>query len=1489
MTPSKSKRISTSKGKKQSNPASTGGSGTSFENRVQATRLLSMCLGSSPPGAQDGRIVALQFQARIHGHHTDDLVCHIQSNDGRRFRTLLQMKRTLAAREKDKSFAECVTAAWTDYQSEGFIRGQDAIFFVYDTVSTAAMKGAATICAWARLSATPEEFLHKVAAESFSNQANRNALAAIRKIADKCAERTIDNQELFDFVKHLNCLHHDLDQDNTAEHSTHLTWIQQAAAMVGERANSHEIWSSLVTACVSANAAAATVNFDNLHSIIGERLNGVFAGARGYLAAPYAVIPKSNHAAPQASDIVANELARLSGLVESLTHFQPPVQDYLPAARDNSVNKLISEQLDGIHARIKELRYTDGLEDLVRLGKSREQFDVHQEARWYLLTGTCKWHTQDVQAAAADFIRAAELIKDEDKFAAAGIRGLLLQGNVPAAAEAGAAAMKAFPESLAVWQVTVNARINLGEKLTLEDIPVPFRSEADALQTLAWALHRQGDKAGAAQTAIQALDASNPSFFTRDTALSLCLDYAIGGGVSVSLHVLNAEERHLLERCVSEFSPSAERLWQVQSVEAVSTAASNLAMAHLLLGRAAVALAFLQEARTHGVSSPDFLRVEMEALAATGKRNEAIALGKSQIDDLSAEALAMFAQLAGEDDDLESVGKALEAAKKLAQKQPGLVQNLTGMRWTILAKSDSQAALQSIRASDWALAHSVSELVAGAQVLRSKGFSDEATERINRALTLLPNSKLAGEKYLVAHYLLFTRDYAQAATVLEQIAPYGRHSQLHADLLLCYLRSGRRAKAKELIDSFPPGWQLHAGTRHLAMELGQIAGDWDLLDALVPTEFDQAPCEVRSWLLRVLAAAHTSVKEIALVLKDAPLSLSGSSQEICQLASLELRHGYKEQAMRRLYVMRRNRLDSTESAAAHVVTLLAVTDELPLMDDELPSVIPGTTVTLTDEEGRDQTFTLDPSGLPELPSTLEFLKAGSQEASTITGLVMGAELTVPNTQGEPAVLTVRRICSAYHRLLELSQLALHAPLAPSPIARVMTIHNKKTGEPDFSGLTRQLQQDNEHGKKTIDTYASSPITLGMLASLLRRDVINIVRGWPLDASAIQVSGGSPEQRAQAIEYLNSGQGPYLIDSATLAELGMLECLDVLNVLPKLLITSHTKNALEAKLAEAKVERTMGTAFEQDGKLGFVEVTTEQRQQEIRFLQTIVDSVKKHCRVVPSYGTDSLSPIAYQFEQVVSTEEFSLILSAAEHKATLISMDARLRAIANSLGILGVWPQVLLMYARDLGQLPAMSYSLATMRQLFANRTFISVASEDLAFMAYQGTDWLKFGMSRFTRYLALPETEFNSAFRVSVEFIQRLAYQGPCHFGAVIRILQLLAEGLSRHKDAPDDFRLSLFESVLRAIPMDNDAIGREQLLRVAIQEGFQAAQEPNTGELKDVQVLMCSEPPWIAYVAERPNDETGDAGLVTAIDGSRPNDDGAPTSASDSANNPFR
>lgn len=108
----------------------------------------------------------------------------------------------------------------------------------------------------------------------------------------------------------------------------------------------------------------------------------------------------------------------------------------------------------------------------------------------------------------------------------------------------------------------------------------------------------------------------------------------------------------------------------------------------------------------------------------------------------------------------------------------------------------------------------------------------------------------------------------------------------------------------------------------------------------------------------------------------------------------------------------------------------------------------------------------------------------------------------------------------------------------------------------------------------------------------------------------------------------------------------------------------------------------------------------------------------------------------------------------------------------------------------------------------------------------------------------MPETEFNSALRVAVEFLQRLATEGPCHFGAACRILQHVAEALFRHKDAPADLESKLSSSVLRALPTDNGSPLRKELLLGAIRAGQQASRKREEDELTDVRVLMCNAPP---------------------------------------------
>ncbi|MYZ50876.1 hypothetical protein [Malikia spinosa] len=153
----------------------------------------------------------------------------------------------------------------------------------------------------------------------------------------------------------------------------------------------------------------------------------------------------------------------------------------LPGARPDSVNKFISSQLDAINEMLKACRFRDGLEAVTRLGSDMGLLDLHQQARWYLQRALCTWHLEGGKAAVNDFLKAAELYPEDEKMAAAGVRGLLLDADIAGAVAAGRKSVDRFPTSVHVWIAYTNARMFKGEEIKLTDVPAAMRSNCDGL------------------------------------------------------------------------------------------------------------------------------------------------------------------------------------------------------------------------------------------------------------------------------------------------------------------------------------------------------------------------------------------------------------------------------------------------------------------------------------------------------------------------------------------------------------------------------------------------------------------------------------------------------------------------------------------------------------------------------------------------------------------------------------------------------------------------------------------------------------------------------------------------------------------------------------------------------------------------------------------------------------------------------------------------
>lgn len=1433
--------------RKLASPTSTGGGGVSYEARVQAVYLLAMFAAWPTAVYPDAEVVELRFQGRIHGYNTDDLVCTLRDVAGATRKALLQVKLTLQALPSDTPFADAIAAAWYDFQNPAlFTRGRDRLVIGYATDADRSVYFANLLTRMARTSVDGAELERKATAEGFSSKFHRSAYRSIKTIIAEELARDPELNELHEFMKHLWFIPHALAEDESSEVADIFGRIKfTLGATLG---TPRSIWSELVAACLRLNKEAASVSFTNLDEQLPSALSMGFAKHRASAAAklPVAELASGREqgldspaefAPPPAEDVVAFAPVPVKRMAE-------PVQEFaLSAGRDDSSNRVITNQLDAINEKLKQFRYEDALEDVISLGKDLGPFDAHQRARWYLQRGTCYWHLRDTKTAADDLIKAAELYPDDEKMAAAGIRGKLFLEDVPGAVEAGKRAVERFPSSLTVWLAHANARINNGETLTIDDAPVAFRNEADALQVIAASRFQSKDLAGAVELSQQALQAEGAGYYTRNYALYYALESATTNKVISAYKLADKESKAAVRTVISAFEPHGERLWNVQAPNSIAETVANLGVAHLVVGDTEGALQLCKEAQARGIESPETMRVVLEAYLEADRIPEMLAFGRENITKLTEGSLVGLAQAAANAGELAPVDAAIEAAGHLTLERTDTMEVLRAIRWMALINSgDRDSVAAEALTANLPSSTSLPLLMAGVRALRRSNpeAAAAAAARAEEVVSLDPTPE---HKMLLADLLFDTKEFAKAARLYDEVLPRGQLSEPHNKLLHCYIRSGNRQQAKALIESFPEGWVNNDDTRALAIELGQEVGDWQLLTKLADVQFSVAPQVVSTWLFKFMVGVRElAAADLREFLDRAPLELEGTIQQTTQLATVELRYGLHDKGMQRMYRLRRLHAANIESSSAFVLSFLSAPGLLPNMEEELQVVVPGSHVVLVEGDGRQLHITLDPATVGLLPETDEFRRPDGPDVTRLLGLKVGEVFDVKGGFGTSRTLRVQHVDSAYRRLMTLSQEQVDRSIVPVPNIRSFSIPTKSDGEADFSEVHEQLRQRAAHVKESFHRYQTMPITLGILCQLVGVSPVDAVRSWPAGEGSppLFVTAGTVEERDKALAQLHEGAAAYVVDAATLTELVRLDIEATLGALPKVYATADTRDLLLRSLEDAKTERSSGRLFDRDGQLGFVEHSEKDHQLNARQIERIIEALDTYCEVVPAYGPEKSPEMLERLERTLSDEEHAVLRLAIEKGLRLFTVDGRLRNIAALFEVTGVWPQALAMHARDKGLLEHRDYALAIIRMFLSNRTFVSLSPYDLLLMCHQGKAWAQTGIAQFKKYLADPATEFKSGVQTTLDFIA-MATRSCTYLGAIAELLRHTVEGLMRHKDH-DESVLDKMETSLVSLFTHSDNPYR------AVQEHETAAQ---SGQIRFLAAAMVEGLMWSKRPAE--------------------------------------
>ncbi|GCL65539.1 hypothetical protein AQPW35_46200 [Rubrivivax pictus] len=1379
---------------------STSGEGGHFESRVQASYLLALLSGDDSRFLAHSQITELRFQGRIHGFNTDDLICTVERDDGSTFKVAMQVKLTLKARVSDAPFKDSITDAWHDYDGGAqFRQDVDRIVIVYSRDSgTGTVHAASQVCAKARAAANSADFLRAALSEGYSSSDQREALAAIRKVVEQETGATLSDDDLYGFCRHLWFLEHRLATDDSADVNNLIKEIGWALGKHrhGGPAN---VWRTLITACERLNEQAATVTRLTLRSQLDsaqlvadfERHRNSQAGGEA-IEIPPAAVPADRKPLDDGLAFRASVGAASTPLMDSVA---------LGEARQDSANRWATTELEGANDRIKAFLYQDALVRLAGLEPYLPEFDDYQKSRWHLLQGTCHWHTGATANAARDFLKAAEIFPDDERNAAAKVRGLLLANKLSEALEAGRLARERFPESIFVWTATANAEIIGGLIPDESSIPAAHRNSADALQLIAAGLHKASRLQEAADVSLRSLTADKPGFYVRAAALAHVLDLVAQNNVHVALRVLTAEHKRMLKAVSDSLEPRAERLWAIQADEAVSVVASNLAAVYLLQGNPTEALEVAKEARTNQRSRSELVRVELEALHDTDQVQAMFALGVENLSYLQDGGLVALAQVAANRGEAKVAQQIFERTLPREDIEPDVKEVLHATKWLAMWNAKKRAEVaQELQGFVVEESNSIALLAAVARLARpsDKHKSEAALARVRQLAGKKPPAEV---RLLLADLYSDLKDFKRATKFYQSVLPSEGAGELHARLLHSLLRSGDRRKAKEVLERLPDGWVNNDDLRSLAIEIARDAGDWPLLTRLADAQFARKPDDIGSWLFKYMVGSRDlPAADLKEFIGRAPLGLSGSIQQVSQLAFLELRLGLQGKAVQRLYQMRRLNAAKIESASALMMAYLAYNEPIAELHEAPNVVAPAVHVTLEGPSGAVH-LTVDPQELPGLPPDTEFKPAGDASVQEFLGRAVGDEVRIETGFGGPRVYRVLSLGSAYARQLALAHAQVESSVEPVPNLWMVQVRKEPDGEADFSAVHETLKRQSQRIREALKSYQELPFTLGGLGRLMGNNAVDIVKGWMtgLDDGPLYVCDGNAEELEKARAVLSNPDNAYLIDAPTLTELVLLDATDALSALGEVYATTETEGTLRHKLEELREKGPEGRLLDDNGQMRFVEVTPEGREHARSQAQAAIDALENYCTVVPAYGPEHRPKFLDRVERILSPEELSVLDAALERGLCLITTDLRLRQIADQVQVRGVWPQVLLQHAAEKGVLTRQRYSLSALRLLLSNRSFVPLTPADLWVLFQQSTPWVRHGVVRLKAYLAKPSVHFESTYGIVKSFIGLAAMQGM-RLLALGEVVRHLMEGVMRHKDAtPETMRemLEVFQALL--------------------------------------------------------------------------------------------
>ncbi len=965
------------------------------------------------------------------------------------------------------------------------------------------------------------------------------------------------------------------------------------------------------------------------------------------------------------------------------------------------------------------------------------------------------------------FIEALQYNPDDEKALCNSALGHLLLDQLPQAEEFARKVLAKNPASARAYGILVNCA-SQSESLEqiIQKIPLNLRKKEDVAFAIAHVARKRGDLESAEYWLQITLKDAKKKGRERNPDLDGNLAMIILESLIKKYELLNdtmivPEDKEKLNEAIALLTDSINAI-SPENLKYRTSWLANRSIAYKLIGQFDRAVADMETVLR--VRPDDAAMTKQYAFMLYSNNNHPAAIrllrtiiGRPEVP----EAALMLAGILQEDGRNDEAKDILEAA--LAN---GLDQDLRSEMQRLLIRIYTRI-IDTTRARNLSAAMretdptSILNLVDAARIERQAGNIDSAARLLDEARGYVTDKTVSYHIAELADELYTLEKYPDAWPLYERITDPRVDTHLVKNLLYSYYRAGETTKAVDFSKRIPPK---NMSPFMIQVDLSVLEDIGDLKSAAEAAEryLESHPDDLQARIrLGTLLFRTDQLKELdALLIQDIDISKLPFDAGF-QLAGLYGERGRAERSLQIAYEMRRMHFDKGEAHLKYIGLFFGREPEYDTLLQSAEAALPGMAIRTTNEAGQDTWYILEDRS--DLIASMGELSTISNLGKKLLGKKVGDDIITSEGSIEKVLIKVTEIKNKYVHALHDSLRLLPERFGDTSGFERVTFKSDSEEETKESiqKLLGVVSKRNEWVMQAESFYHDSKLTIGALAHLLHRNIIDVWNGLAGSKWGVKSCLGTLEERQKALALLAKNR-VIAIDITSLLTAEHVKILPILEKsFDKIHVTQSTIDLLLEAISHRKGIESRGYSTIAKKSDGFVqeEISPDVVKGQIEYLEKVKGWVRDHCVITP-HKTALKPDFKMNLKEMIGPSFFDTMLIAKQEGCPLYTDDFGTNIIAlNDFGVESFWTQALLISAVAKELMTEEEYSDAVIQLVHLKYRHTTISGQ-VILQAAKKSNWsITDAFAEVLETLRGSQMEIRSAVSVLVEFMFHLWQQ----------------------------------------------------------------------------------------------------------------------------------